>query len=99
MLWRKSYKVYNHNTSDGLPIGLSVDYDWLTTEGDPFLSRCHACDRGFTNIGKLFYADNNQYPSHISAVLCSDCRAKGRQVRLNEAAPLPKMLLLKDKNK
>lgn len=70
-----------------IPLGISVEYDALPTDGEDLKLRCQDCDRVFVDRERRVGAG-----STVLAIFCADCRS-ARRMRL--ASPLPVARLLR----
>lgn len=62
-----------HETLDGLPLGLSLEYDHLPRTGPLRMIHCGCCWRLYEDVERLT-ADGTR----VMAVMCEACREKGR---------------------
>lgn len=69
-------------TTDGLPLGLSVDYDALALAGSARAVTCTVCDQVHEDCERRL-SDG----CRVLAVLCPDCRRRGRQRWCDAHAP------------
>ena len=68
-------------TSDGMPLGLSSDYDLLPRTGALREVWCSICGRPHEDVERML-ADGVR----VLALMCGPCRAQGRAQLIAEAA-------------
>jgi len=83
---RRHREDFAHETTDGVPLGLSADYDRLPMIERPYAYYCMTCD--------ALHLDGERRMSngsHVLAMMCRDCREVGRARWIAEhGADLPR---------